>query len=967
MGNLVTKKEGNMGNDVFDLGPAQIGWGITTDNWFGGARWIWNIAKANDGTPSNVIIKFSKTFIHDGPTVVGWYHICVDDIGYIDCNSYPIINNSGTFYNITKCSGGWGNKNGNSYTGIHKNIQILNGTNRVNIYAMNTGGPSGLIANIVAPNVGSLELTDGSWKSKIMNSYQNVVDLGDVYSSVKGKDYASLFKSAKFIWSDKNSPDSNSDNNTSPNVYVKFSYIFYYKSVNGVSEKGTCNIAVNDDCYLYMNCEQLDNQKGYLTSNSINVNTIGKNISVQYVDGINFIDIIVKNTKPNASLIGAFYNLNGDTILVTNNQWTYSIIPVQSTTGNVYSMGSIPEKHIMFKKPIMASCYEDIGTCPIWTSKEVPNGNTVIFTYTFNHTGEATTGYCYIIVAGTCDFYMNNDKSVNVSYGALLWKENSQQNTYKDRNTYNEFKLKQGPNKITIVTKVPFLASFYDNNDNVIAYTNKSWNYSIPLSNIPKLDPSVPNSFKKMNQIEGFSFKKNQFEEFSLTRKEGFVNLTTWNFPNSVDWYKVVQNGYSIKMAETGIKLPTRDFSISFLYQLTGLNSNWNNIFHISNTGNNCCNAGDRIPALWVFPNDTSFHLRFSTDNNGNDGMDGAPIPLNQITLITLVFNNNTATMYHGNKSVLQNSFNNIHLIQPSATLWIGDPWHGNNGTIQIKGFTIYDGALTQGQVNNLFINTQKGDSGIDGVDGTPGQKGDIGTTGEKGKDGLPGKDGTNGAPGTNGLPGNPGKDGINGAKGDPGTAGKDGTPGSKGEKGDPGKDGSAGKNGVDGQKGDPGIAGEKGAKGDKGTPGTTNSRSALKPGVEVNTNIDRIKTINNTYAYCLGGTIKCEDSTPVPITDDYKSGSTYDYLCANQNAQSYCLNGIGEMPDRAYISPFPFSNSYRGFTVETAEYLPYVYDLGTNNIMYYSNNQLVASDDICNYLTDTYANDKCNQLNKKK
>lgn len=958
MGNLVTKKEGNIGTDVFDLGPAKVMGGITDNNLFDGARWIWNTSpdpKRNQLT--NVIIKFSKSFIYTGPTVVGKYNICVDDIGYIDCNSYPIINNGGKYNNITNCSGGWGNTINKQYTGITKDIQILKGTNRVNIYAMNIIGAAGVIARI-GDKVKTLEISDGSWKSKIVNSYQNVIELGDVNSNPMGKPDATIFKTAQYIWSDKNTSASTSVNNTSPHTYVKFSYVFYYKTINGISEEGKCTIAVNDACYLYMNCETVNSGESqyFLKNPSINVKTIKKDIPITYVEGINFIDIIVKNTQPSSSLIGAFYKKDGNTLgntVVTNKQWTYSIIPFQKTIGNVQSIYQGLDNFLRFKKPIMASCYPDISTYVIWNTSDnkYPVNDPIIFTYTFDHKGESTTGYCYIVLNGTCEFYMNNDKKINVSYGGLLFTEESQKNTYRDQNTYNEFKLNQGTNTIKIVSNTPFLASFYDNNDNIIAYTNKSWNYSMPSKPI-----NIPSSFKKMNEIEGFALKKNQIEPFSLMRKEGFVNLTTWNFPNSSDWYKVVQNGYSIKMSETGIKLPTRDYSISFLYKLTGSNNAHNNIFHITNTGNDHGNNGDRIPAMWVNPNETSFHIKFSTDKDFNDGYNWfEPIPLNQITLITLVFENNLVSIYYGNKLIKSETFENIHLIKPSATLWIGDPWYRNNGTIQIKGFTIYDGVLTQEHVNNLFLNMQKGDSGIDGVPG---------------KDGAVGKNGT---PGTNGVPGNPGKDGINGAKGDPGTAGKDGTPGANGQKGDPGKDGAAGKNGAIGQKGDPGIPGEKGEKGARGPPGANSSKSSLNPTAIplINKKIDRVLTrtdvSDNSYAYCLGGTIKCDDSNVVPITDEYSNsgaGNTYSFRCSNDSAQAYCSNGILESNERAYLSPFPFSNSLKGFTVETKEKSPYVYDLATNNILYYSNQQYVTSDDICNVLTNKKYSEYCNKIN---
>jgi hypothetical protein len=989
MGNLVTKKEGNVGNDVYDIGPITgAPWGIGSKNLFGGARWIWNTPGARTNADINVIIKFSKTFTNDS-TVLGSYNIAIDEIGYIDCNGFPIIKN-GNYYNTTQCSGGWRNKIKDKFSGVTQNVYILKGQNRVNIYAMNGGGYAGVLANIVVPGK-SIQITDASWTSRIVNSYQNVVNLGDVNRSVRKEEFSPLFKSASFIWSDRNSPNNTPDTNTSPNTYVKFSFVFNYKCANGVFENATCNIATNDECYLYMNSELKNEDKVFTVKAPIQIQGLGKNIPITYVQGINFIDIIVKNTKKNASLIGTFFNGAGSLAIVTNSNWTYSIIPIQSSVGNIYERPMI--SYSKLKNTIMPQCYSDVATKWIWNTTTNAAGTTginslITFTHSFNYTGDSSRGYCYIIVDDVCTLYINDKLGVEVKYGGMILEG-------LDQNTYNEFDLKQGTNNIKIIAKntggsAGFAAIFYDNNDNIVAYTNKSWYYSATI--LPSTDPKVQNNFSKtfkdMNTIEGFTSFKEFKDNFALfnSYKEGFTNLKTWNFENSVDWYKVLKNGYSIKMSETGIKLPTRQYSISFLYHLSRLSPSQNNIFHITNTGNNCCANGDRIPGLWVLPNQTALHLRFSTDAGGDDGMSGVgSIPLNQKVLITLVFDNNTVTMYTDDVITVTQSFQNIRSIESSATLWIGDPWHDNTGAIQIKGFTIYDGVLSSSQVANIYDNLEKGEPGKDGAIGPIGQKGEPGKDAVPGKDGVPGKNGVpgkdsvpskdgvpgkngepgkNGAPGINGSKGDPGKDGINGKQGNPGTAGKDGTPGANGEKGDPGKDGAAGKDGADGQKGDPGIAGAKGDKGDKGTPGSTNSRSALKPGVEINTRIDRIKTANDTYAYCLGGTITCDDSIVDPITDDYKGGTTYNFKC-NNDTQAYCLNGIGQMPDRAYISPFPFSNSYRGFTVETDEKSPYVYDLGSNNIMYYSNNQLIASDDICNYLTNRNANDKCNQVNK--
>ena len=182
------------------------------------------------------------------------------------------------------------------------------------------------------------------------------------------------------------------------------------------------------------------------------------------------------------------------------------------------------------------------------------------------------------------------------------------------------------------------------------------------------------------------------------------TNIKSWIFPNSVDWYKVVTNGYNIKMSETGLFFPAKQYSISFMYNLTGLNANWNNIFHITNTGNNCCNVGDRIPALWIKPNENNFYLKFSTTNNGNDGFESIDgVPLNTKALITILFDNNTVTMYINNDKKITKTFDIIDAITSNATLYIGDPWHNNNGTINIRGFTIYDSVLTSDQITNMY------------------------------------------------------------------------------------------------------------------------------------------------------------------------------------------------------------------------------------------------------------------------
>lgn len=182
------------------------------------------------------------------------------------------------------------------------------------------------------------------------------------------------------------------------------------------------------------------------------------------------------------------------------------------------------------------------------------------------------------------------------------------------------------------------------------------------------------------------------------------LNFKKWVFPLSVypNWYKIVKNGYSIKMTNTGITLPTNRFSISFMYKLTALNAVNNNMFRITTTDNNCCNEGDRIRAVWIDPNVTSFLLVAAT-NNPNDYTTFPGVPLNTVAFITFLFDNNVFTVYVNGEKTYTYTFNGLRPIPINSTLYIGDAHYPTNGEIQIQDFTIYDGVLTPDQITIIY------------------------------------------------------------------------------------------------------------------------------------------------------------------------------------------------------------------------------------------------------------------------
>lgn len=67
------------------------------------------------------------------------------------------------------------------------------------------------------------------------------------------------------------------------------------------------------------------------------------------------------------------------------------------------------------------------------------------------------------------------------------------------------------------------------------------------------------------------------------------------------------------------------NMSISFFMQINSGATNWRNIFHFTQDGENWGIKGRRIPAMWIFPdNTTNMHIRFSTDTDQNDGVNSS-------------------------------------------------------------------------------------------------------------------------------------------------------------------------------------------------------------------------------------------------------------------------------------------------------------------------------------------------------
>ena len=178
----------------------------------------------------------------------------------------------------------------------------------------------------------------------------------------------------------------------------------------------------------------------------------------------------------------------------------------------------------------------------------------------------------------------------------------------------------------------------------------------------------------------------------------------SWRFQESFNnWYTIKQNGYSTNWGSLGI-INNANMSISFWLNIDTLHSNLRNIFHLTNTNKDCCDNGDRVPAVWITPGGTSMHIRSSTSNNGNDGYDTPALPQRSQKFITIIWSGTIVYTYVN--GILNSQFNfssSLTAANPNATFYIGDPWYDQNNGLLIKYFSIYNCSLSQANISSIY------------------------------------------------------------------------------------------------------------------------------------------------------------------------------------------------------------------------------------------------------------------------
>lgn len=198
---------------------------------------------------------------------------------------------------------------------------------------------------------------------------------------------------------------------------------------------------------------------------------------------------------------------------------------------------------------------------------------------------------------------------------------------------------------------------------------------------------------------------------------------TAWVFPNSNGvWYSPVPSGYQTKWSSTGI-VSNSNMTVSFTIKISETSAVFRNIFHVTNTDAECCNIGDRVPAVYImFQHATSLYISSSTTSNGDCRKGTGALPLNQEVNVDLVWSDRTLYVYYN--GLLDTEFlldNIIVAANANADLLIANSWWAQGG-FQIKDLKIVNGvAVRHVYPSSIFrptawlVRSENGDSPYNG------------------------------------------------------------------------------------------------------------------------------------------------------------------------------------------------------------------------------------------------------------
>ena len=232
---------------------------------------------------------------------------------------------------------------------------------------------------------------------------------------------------------------------------------------------------------------------------------------------------------------------------------------------------------------------------------------------------------------------------------------------------------------------------------------NCQWNsYKDPATNIR--NSWCSDSTSPTLKLEG---KKNNFKINMNSYNLNIPEQPCWIYTPTVNkWYKPSVNNLIGNWNITKVK-SSNNMTILFWINITSLNPDWINIFHVTNDNNNINTSGSRVPGIWIYPNSTTLQICNDTKERFNSYFSSTGIQLNTPALITITWNNQTITSYVNGIAQATVSYPSpLILAQPSAKFYMKDKWYNNSiiKNFEIKNFSLFNHPLSQPDISTIYV-----------------------------------------------------------------------------------------------------------------------------------------------------------------------------------------------------------------------------------------------------------------------
>ena len=219
---------------------------------------------------------------------------------------------------------------------------------------------------------------------------------------------------------------------------------------------------------------------------------------------------------------------------------------------------------------------------------------------------------------------------------------------------------------------------------------------NISSHNINNLSLNSTNQSSKMIFGNKYKISKNKTDKPKKNK--------TWIYEKSKNSWITLQKNLIGKWGD--LDIDNTNMSVSFWINIEETREKWRNIFHISNQDENCCKVGNRVPGVWIRPNNTNIYVTQDLDKASNQAKNVTNIELGENTLIVLTWkNDNHFCAYVNGELIVDYVYNDYQFKKANynASFYITDPWYEEHGGFKIKNFKIDKNILSETEIKNMY------------------------------------------------------------------------------------------------------------------------------------------------------------------------------------------------------------------------------------------------------------------------